>query len=244
MHADLAPQPSFNITRDSQRDWHRNIVSLRESVELFAALVDDPADAAILIDHEIATKPVHSDPVILNRPFDEADLYDAVAAAIEWPFEHPSRSRYSAGAYGVWYGAASIETTVRETVYHFRKDTLASAVAAASTRPIIQERRVHLVRCDAMLVDLREISEREPGLLHPEDYSTCQILGAQLRRAGMPGVLTYSARARESEIVAVFTPTVLADPRTVCYLTYQLRPSDGLVTVERTPGEVWLALAA
>jgi hypothetical protein len=235
---------SFRITRDSQRDWHRNIVSLRESIDLFVELVDDPADAAILIDHEIATKPVHSDPVILQRPFDEAELYDAIAAAIEWPFEHPSRSRYSAGAYGVWYGAATIETTVRETVYHFRKDTLSSAIAAASTKPIIQERRVHLVRCEAMLVDLRELTQREPELLHPDDYSTCQILGAELRRSGLPGVLTYSARDRASEIVAVFTPGVLANPRTVCYLTYRLQPSHGLVTVERTPGETWLELAA
>lgn len=235
-------QIEFRVTRDSQRDWHRNIVSLRKSVELFADLVDDPADLAVLIDHEMKTKPVHSDPAILTRPFEEAELYDPVAAAIEWPFEHPSRSRYSAGAFGVWYGAESIETTVRETVYHFRKDTLASAIAAASTKPIIQERRVHLVRCDALLVDLREQSEREPRLVHPDDYSACQIIGAELRHSGMPGVITYSARQSHAEIVAVFTPAVLADPRVNCYLTYRLMPADGRVVVERTPGEVLFEL--
>lgn len=237
-------ESDYRVTRDSQRDWHRNIVSLRKSVELFADLVEDPADLQVLIEHEIATKPVHRDPAILTRPFEEAELYDPVAAAIEWPFEHPSRSRFSAGAFGVWYGAESIETTVRETVYHFRKDTLASAIATASTKPIIQERRVHLVRCDALLVDLRAQSGREPRLLHPDDYSTCQILGAELKRSGMPGVLTYSARHPQAEIVAVFTPTVLADPRINCYLTYRLTPADGTVVVERTPGEVLFELAA
>lgn len=233
----------YRLTRDSQRDWHRNIVSLRKSVDLFADLVDDPADVAVLVDHEMATKPMQGHPAILTRPFEEADLYDAVAAAIEWPFEHPSRSRYSAGAFGVWYGAESVETSVRETVYHFRKDTLASAIAAASTAPIIQERRVHLVRCDALLVDLRAQSEREPRLVHPDDYSACQILGAELKHSGMPGVITYSARHAHAEIVAVFTPTVLADPRISCYLTYRLMPADGTVLVERTPGEMLFELA-
>jgi hypothetical protein len=234
----------YRVTRDSQRDWHRNIVSLRKSVEVFADLVDDPADIEVLVSHELATKPVGREPAIITRPFEDADIYDPVAAAIEWPFEHPGRSRYSNGAYGVWYGAASIETTVRETVYHFRKDTLAAQIAAQSDKPIVQERRVHLIRCDALLVDLRTLARTEPRLLHPDDYSTCQILGAELRHAGMPGVLTYSARHDDNEVVAVFSPAVLAHPRMVCYLTYTLTPHDGRVIVERQQGKVEYELVA
>src|SRR5437868_12927386 len=105
------------VTRDSQRDWHRNIVSLRQSVDLYADLVDDPHDVDVLMRHEMATKPAHAAPAIVMRPFEDASIYDPVAAAIEWPFKHPCRSRYSDGSYGAWYGAASIETSVRETVH-------------------------------------------------------------------------------------------------------------------------------
>lgn len=227
----------LRVTRDSQKDWHRNIVSLRKSVDLFADLVDDPADAEILVRHELTTKQAYREPAIIHRPFEDAAINDSIAAAIQWPFEHPSNSRYSAGRYGVWYGAASIETSVRETVHHFRRNTLAAQVAAQSAGPIIQERRVHLVHCHALLVDLRARTKGEPKLLHPDDYSYCQSLGAELRDAGMPGVLTYSARHAKSEVVAVFTPSVLDDPRTVCYLTYRLFPRDGKVIVERTPGK-------
>lgn len=226
------------VTRDSQRDWHRNIVSLRQSIDLYADLVDDPRDIDVLIRHEMQTKPAHAEPVIVARPFEEAEIYDPIAAAIEWPFEHPCRSRYSNGTYGVWYGAADIETSVRETVHHFRQNTLASQAARQTTRPIVQERRVHLIRCNALLVDLRARAGKELRLLHPDDYSTCQSLGAELRKAGMPGVLTYSARHAKSEIVAVFTPTVLVEPRTVCYLTYTLFADSGKVRVERRPGKV------
>jgi hypothetical protein len=231
----VGKEPEYRLTRDSQRDWHRTIVSLRHSVELFADLVDDPHDTKILMRHELATKPVNAEPVIVARPFEEVDVYDPIASAIEWPFEHPCRSRYSGGAFGVWYGAASLETSVRETVHHFRKDTLAAAIARDSARPIVQERRVHLIRCSALLVDVRTLVRKEPRLLHSDDYGACQSLGAELKHAGMPGVLTFSVRHPKNEIVAVFTPTVLADPRTVCYLTYTLHPRTGKVTVERTP---------
>lgn len=234
----------LRVTRDSQCDWHRNIVSLRQSIDLYADLVDDPRDIDVLIQHEMATKQARDEPAIITRPFEDVDIYDAIAAAIEWPFEHPCRSRYSTGAFGVWYGASSLETSVRETVHHFRQNTLASQVAAESTQPIVQERRVHLVRCDALLVDLRARTRKEPRLLHPDDYTACQVLGAELRNAGMPGVLMYSARHAKSEIVAVFTPTVLADPRTVCYLTYTLFADSGKVIVERTPGKVEFELMA
>jgi hypothetical protein len=228
----------LRVTRDSQKDWHRNIVSLRKSIDIYADLVDDPRDVDVLIRHEMDVKQAHEEPAIIKRPFEDATIYDPIAAAIEWPFKHPSASRYSRGAYGVWYGAQSIETSVRETVYHFRRNTLASQAAVRSTKPIVQERRVHLVHCSAMLVDLRARVRKEPALLHPDDYSICQAIGADLRDAGLPGVITYSARHAKSEVVAVFTPMVLKEPRTVCYLTYTLDAQSGKVVVERTLGKV------
>jgi RES domain len=228
----------LRVTRDSQRDWHRNIVSLRRSVDIYADLVDDPRDADVLVRHEITTKRAQAEPAIVSRPFEEAAIYDPVAAAIRWPFEHPCNSRFSRGVYGVWYGAISLETSVRETVHHFRRNTLAADIAARSKKPIVQERRVHLVNCSALLVDLRARTRREPRLLDADDYSVCQALGADLRAAGMPGILTYSARHARSEIVAVFTASALTDPRTVCYLTYTLFVDSGKVIVERTPGKV------
>ena len=55
------------VTRDSQRDWHRTIVSLRKSMELFADLVDDPRDIDVLIQHEMDFKNAKQDPAIINR---------------------------------------------------------------------------------------------------------------------------------------------------------------------------------
>jgi RES domain len=228
----------FKISEDSRADWLRNIVSLRRTVDLFADLVANPADTRILMEHELATKPARESVPIITRPFEEAALYDPIRAAIEWPFAHPCRTRYSDGSFGVWYGARTLETSIRETVHHFRLNTLASEIAATSRVPIHQERRVHRVRCSAMLVDLRALCAEEPRLLDPRDYSYCQALGARLRQAALPGLQSLSARDDGGEVAGVFLREALSDPRDVCYLTYILQPGNGRVDVERTPGKV------
>ncbi len=232
----------YQITEDSRGDWHRNIVSLRKSADLFADLVDDPAHVAVLSEHELATKLVSEPQPIISRPFEDAEVYDAIVNAIAWPFEHPAASRFTAGRYGVWYGAGLIETSVYETVHHFRKNTLASDIARSSTKPIVQERRVHLVHCNAALVDLRSLTKTDKRLLDPDDYTYCQSLGAELRAAFQPGVMTRSARHRTGQIVAVFVREALSNPRDVCYLTYILDARSERVRVERTPGKAWLTI--
>lgn len=234
----------YKVSADSRGDWLRNIVSLRKSVDLFTELVADPADTRVLMEHELATKPTRESVPIINRPFEEAALYDPIQAAIEWPFEHPCRTRYSDGSFGVWYGARTLETSIRETVHHFRRDTLASEIAARSRTPIYQERRVHRVRCSAMLVDLRLLCAEEPRLLAPDDYAYCQSLGAQLRQAALPGVQSRSARHAGGEIAGVFLREALSDPRDVCYLTYVLQPCGERVDVERNPGKVEYTIQA
>lgn len=232
----------FQVTTESRGDWHRNIVSLRRSVDLLARFVDTPAQLQILLEHEAATKPTVRVPPVIERPFEDPAIYDPIATAIRWPFEHPCRSRYSDGRYGVWYGARHIETSVRETVHHFRRNTLMSAAARASRDPIVQERRVHLVHCRAMLVDLRAACEVDARLVDPDDYAYCQTLGAELRGAAQPGVLTMSARHTGGEIAGVFDPGTLSGPRTVCHYTYRLDAASGRVSVERTPRQTEIVL--
>ena len=222
---------------DIHADLLRNIVSLRVSADLFDDLSENAADWQAAIDLELQTKPplFASTAPIVARPFEEAAWNDAIG----YPFRHWMRSRFSDGSFGVWYGADSIETTVHETVYHWRARLLADA---GFTQPGIRmERKVYRVRCDAALVDLRPAVPKHPGLVDPTDYTLPQQVGARLHREGHPGLVTKSARCLGT-VYAVFNAKVLSQPRQSCFLTYTT--TAGGVAIERESGNVWMNIGA
>ena len=231
----------LTITNDAQADWHRNIVSLRESRNLWDDLTDDPAVHDALAQLEMAYKPFREREPAINRPFEEAELVTAIADVIEYPFVHPCSSRFSDGRFGVWYGADTLETSIRETAWHWRRDEMAIANAARTERVVIVERRVHLVACTASLVDLRPHVAAVPALVS-DSYAACQRLGAELRDGQQPGVISESARNRGASVVGVFRRDALSDVRDVCYLSYELDLDTGNIIVEREPGRVMMRI--
>ncbi len=163
----LNPANVFDALRlaDIHQNLARNIVSIRQSQDLFDDLSPDPQDWNIAIRHELATqpRPYTSDRPHINRPFEEAVWIEAVA----YPFQPPnwSKSRFSDGSFGIWYGADAIETTLYETVWHWRNGLLADA--GFEREGVRIERKVYWVRGDAALVDFGPELKRMPGLIHP-----------------------------------------------------------------------------
>lgn len=220
---------------DTHADLYRNVVSLRVTENLFDDLSSDHADWQTAIELELQTKPASytSSTPIIHRPFEEAAWNEAIG----FPFRTWSRSRYSDGSFGVWYGADTLETTIHETVYHWRNRLLADA---GFTQPGIRiERSVHLVRCDAALIDLRNQAGAYPMIVDKADYTYTQQIGGRLHREGHPGLLTLSARCT-GEVYAIMNPAVLSNPRPNCYLSYITTGSG--VDVERAPGELLLSV--
>jgi len=211
-------------------DLIRNIKGIRVSQDLFDDLAQDPADRDVAIAAESATRMPSPAPLI-TRPFD----YGTV---ITYPFvpHNWQATRYSDGlAYGVWYGALELETTVYETVYHWHRFVMDSF--AGLDRTIAGERRVFDVRCEAILIDLR--AAKEPRLTDRRDYGFTWKVGRYLWERSQSGLLARSARA-EGTTAAMFRPEPLSDVRDRCFLTYRMNPAQDLVTVERAPGMAWL----
>ena len=224
------------VLADVQRDLARNIVSLRQSQDLFDDLASDPADWEIAQEVEEAVKPptYRSHMPVIHRPFEDAQWFNAIG----WPFRNWQASRFSDGSYGVWYGSDSIETTVYETAYHWFRGLLTDA--GFDREPVVAERKVYAVACEAALLDFREATSEYPDLLHPTDYAFPQMVGARIHREGHPGILIQSVRRPKGENAAIFNPAVLSDPRMKCQLTYRLE--DERIIVEKQPGKTWLKL--
>ncbi|MEW6677713.1 MAG: RES family NAD+ phosphorylase [Pseudomonadota bacterium] len=222
---------------DIHQNLARNIVSLRQSQNLFDDLSDDPADWQRAQGVEDAVKPptYQSNTPVIHRPFEDAAWFNAIG----YPFQHWQASRFSDGRFGIWYGSDSIETTVHETVHHWLTGLLDDA--GFRRVGVIAERKVYWVRCDAALVDLRPLAPDYPDLVHPTDYRFTQAIGARLHREGHPGLATRSARC-PGDNFALLNPNLLSTPQIACHLTY--RTTARGVQVEKQVGKTWLRIPA
>jgi hypothetical protein len=222
---------------DVHDDAFRNIKTIRVAQDLYDDLSTDSKDWQTAIAAELAVKPDYSKPTIVERPFEETVYFDS----IEFPFTYWMESRYSDRHFGVWYGAETIETTAYETVHHWRRMIDAAEGFTQHNRPIVGERRVFLVRCDAALLDFLPRIAQFPSLIAPNDYRYTQEVGRRVHREGQPGILTRSAHC-DGKVYAIFRKEVLSNPRNYCDLTYQLDPATGKVTVERRIGTIMMTI--
>ncbi|MGA6927132.1 MAG: RES family NAD+ phosphorylase [Desulfosarcina sp.] len=149
----------FLSNRLVDADTFRNIVSLRESANLFDELSDDPHDQAVAIQAELETKnDIH--------PSTPAPIYKGFAyhTAIAYPFlaEPFLDTRFGDGSYGVWYGSMALITTIHETAYHMYR-----AIVSVEDHPNIvkQERAVYTVHCQGILIDLSQKTGEHPDLV-------------------------------------------------------------------------------
>jgi RES domain len=236
---------------DVRGDVLRNIVSIRVSQNLFDDLSSSPEDWALAQRVEDAAKPppYQSHTPVIHRPFEDAEWFNALwFSTIGWPFKHWQASRFSNGAFGVWYGAGTAETTVYETAYHWFSGLLTDA--GFERESVVGERKVYQVACAAALVDLRPVCATHAGLMHKIDYTLGQAVGARLHREGHPGLVTASVRdlgmgsgsggGEGGTNYVILNPSVLSNPRHHCHLSYRL---DGpRIVVEKQPGVAWMTL--
>lgn len=217
----------FVRTNDFQGDVFRNIVSLRESVDLFDDLTDDAGQSHYATIAEARVK--ESIPIgLIERGFH-------YTTAIDYPFskEPYMLSRYGNGTFGVWYGSLQFETTIHETAHHMMREE--SRIEGVTGR-LVRERAVYLVHARAVLIDLIGKEKRYPDIVS-DDYSFTQQIAERLQKEGHPGLLAPSARCAGTNLVA-FTPNILNNPRVNCYLTYSYDYQTKTIEVERQPADV------
>jgi len=222
----------FDAARDVSQDIFRNIVSLRESQDLFDDLTDgDEELSRTAIELEAHVK--RDMPLgLVNRGF-------AYSMAIGYPFETQPfmSSRFGDGTFGVWYGALEGETTIYETAYHMMR---AELCVAGIDEIVIRERAVYWVFCNAVLLDMTAKGKDFPQLT-ASDYGFTQQLGRRTQREGHPGLLARSARSEGTNAV-IFNPDVLNNPRLAYHLSYAFDPATQTVKVERTSGELLMVV--
>lgn len=226
----------FSRLADVDCDVVRNIVSIRQSQNLFDDLTDIPSEWTLAqqVEDEVKPKSYQSKIPVIHRPFEDAAWFSAIG----WPFKHWQSSRFSDGSFGVWYGSDTAITSVYETAYHWFTGLLTDA--GFENENVIGERKLYDVTCKAALVDLRLLVTKQTRLIHDSDYNHTQSVGARLHREGHPGLLTKSVRNIKGENYVILNPAVLSNPRHQCLLTYRLEHNR--IIVEKQQGTAWVEI--
>jgi hypothetical protein len=223
----------FSTNRDIDQDVYRNITTLRVTEDLFDDLTQGESGLSdIAIAAEMRVKS--------SIPSGSIERGFHYSTAITYPFETEPylASRYGDGHFGVWYGSMELETSIYETAHHMAR---AEKSVEGINEIIIRERKVYLVHCHAVMLDLTPHTEYYPQLTAKE-YDFTQQLGRRLMQEGHPGLLAPSARRPTGTNVVVFNPHILSQARSHCFLTYLFDPQKSEVRVQRTIGKNWMRI--
>ncbi|MDP3738245.1 MAG: RES family NAD+ phosphorylase [Hyphomonadaceae bacterium] len=197
----------------------RIIASRYPPIDVFERASKDPAAQQALIALEQMTNPRlrnEAGQIALVPP--GRAVFGAGASYVMASFTHLNRkgSRFSDGAYGLYYCAESMETAIAETVHHFQR------FARDSHDPErYEDMRVLVGAIDHEFHDVGSVSkQRLASIMDSDSYVDSQPFGAGLRADGSDGVVYPSARRAEGECVGAFWPDAVGLPAQEKHLKY------------------------
>ena len=121
-------------------------------------------------------------------------------------------SRFSNGSFGVIYISASVQTAIRETVFHRER-----FLKRTKEPPLQIQMRRYATAIRRRLLNIRG---GFPALHDPGDYSESQRFATGARAAGADGIVYNSARDRGGQCVAAFWPDCVAPFVQAAHYTY------------------------
>ena len=128
---------------------------------------------------------------------------------------YPSGGRFNDGTRGAWYCAISIETAIRETVFHKTKELEEVGVFDTSV-----EMRQYLSDFDAEVHDVRARPAYD-ALHDPNSYIAGQALAHDLLETRSNGIFYRSVWHSGGECIACFRPRLVLNVRQGAHFEYK-----------------------
>ena len=134
------------------------------------------------------------------------------------------RTRFSDGSFPVFYSSLDSATAEAEMQYWFPR------YSGRPQTPRTAYYRRFSCTFDGIEKDLRAKISDWPDLIHDNDYSFCNQLGAEARRLEVDGLVTLSAR-HEGANLPVFARQAVSDPELEGGVAMTYYPDTDRVTV-------------
>jgi hypothetical protein len=204
-------------------DWPqawRVIASRYPPINLFERLTADTAVWDALIALEQLTNPRVRDEagaIALVPPDDRVSGPGASYVMAAFTHLNPQGSRFSDGSFGVYYAAATLETAIRETVFHFEAFAHDSA-----DPPRSEDFRVLVGAVAAEFEDVAALpAAQRASVLDAGSYAASQAYAKEIRAAGANGVAYPSVRHADGHCIGAFRPRAVGIPHQERHLKYR-----------------------
>lgn len=209
----------FPLTSVAWRPSYRVVPSRFPPINLFESVNGLPEDWELLNEYEGETSyRLREQAGQIHLLRDEDRRYGPGWTPVMAAFCYiaPGGSRFSDGAFGVYYCARAEHTAIAETRHHAER-----FMRESGEPPMMLQRRVYLSDLSGVLLDLRGQPDRTAALLDPDDWGGGQALGRQAWRDGRHGIVYPSVRDPGGECAAVLRPPVLSPTRQGRHLGYE-----------------------
>lgn len=143
-------------------------------------------------------------------------VHGSNASVVMAPFAHLGyTTRFSDGSYGVYYAARTLETAIRETVYHTEREARIAGLA-----PQAFHRRVFIGKVSKAMYDVR--APRYADLHQPDTDVPAQAFARWLLSVDRDawGIVYHSVRHPGGDCIAAFRPTAVSLPTQGPHLFY------------------------
>lgn len=210
----MSPQ----ITVARLKDTHRLIPSIYPPTGVLD-LITTPEDFEAVAELEGWTNDrISAELGLLNiLPTQEWILGRPNAMAIMAAYCHPNEEggRFTSNSRGAWYAALSIETAIKETVFHRTREIAESGILETSV-----QMREYLADFETEFHDVRARPEFD-ACHDPDNYAAGQQLGAALLESGSNGLWYRSVHDPGGECLVCFRPVLVSNVRTGAHFEYR-----------------------
>jgi hypothetical protein len=115
-------------------------------------------------------------------------------------------TRFNGGQLGAWYAGLTLNTSVAEVAHHLRREAIFRGLPEMRI-----QYRSYTARLAGDYTDIRNMQAARPELYAANNYSTSQIFGESIRKAGGSGIVYDSLRNQGGTNAAAFHPRNILD---------------------------------
>lgn len=195
------------------------IIPTRYPEERILEKVADPDDVEVVSELEQMTNErlrQERGEVAIVAPRDWVSGPGSEYIMAHFTYRNPEGSRFSDGAYGVYYAAHALPTAIEETKYH--REVFMSRTKEG---PMRLEMRALAADLDGELHDIRGMQKKHPQIYHRSSYAASQALARDLVQSSSYGIAYDSVRHKGGQCVAIFRPPVLSNCRPERHMIFE-----------------------